>query len=210
MSKIIRTIGAATFALGITLIGKPADAVVTVTAIEAGGDVVFNATGTYDVTGLSFLTSANFDGRVLPSEAVLFMGEISSGSEMDFYQGLTASPTDFGSGALTGTNNSSGDTFSGDGFGFTFVLFSGLPVIGIPSGALQTGSITSQLVFANSTFASLGLTEGTYDWTWSTDSARLTIGGTTAVPLPAAVWLLLSATGGLFGVGWLGRRRTNA
>ena len=102
MSKIIRTIGAATFALGITLIGKPADAVVTVTAIEAGGDVVFNATGTYDVTGLSFLTSANFDGRVLPSEAVLFMGEISSGSEMDFYQGLTASPTDFGSGALTG------------------------------------------------------------------------------------------------------------
>jgi len=64
------------------------------------------------------------------------------------------------------------------------------------------------MTFTGETFTSLGLTPGTYEWTWgsgaSADAFTLNVG---AVPVPAAVWLFGSGLLGLIGVA---RRKARA
>ena len=69
----------------------------------------------------------------------------------------------------------------------------------------------------NATFASLGVTPGTYTWTWMTATASdppdqsftLDVVSPTATPLPAALPLFAGGLGALGLFGWR-RKRKNA
>jgi hypothetical protein len=59
-------------------------------------------------------------------------------------------------------------------------------ILSVPMGYVSGAALSDSMTFNNATFASLGLTLGTYEWTWGTgmnaDSYTLQIGPAGAVP----------------------------
>jgi hypothetical protein len=101
-------------------------------------------------------------------------GQIATGpttaSNVDVYTGFTG-PTSFGSGFTTFANSGSGDLVGELG---SFEL-------DVPHGYVSGTALSDSATYDNATFASLGVTPGTYTWTWGTglpnQNFRLIIGG---------------------------------
>jgi hypothetical protein len=64
------------------------------------------------------------------------------------------------------------------------------------------------MTFASQSFASLGITSGTYVWTLETNDTMTAYSGPAATPLPSALPLFASGLGALGLLGW--RRKTKA
>jgi len=165
-----------------------AQAALVVDVAETAGDVVFAASGTVDFTGLSSFGLTVTQGAITPVSGALLVGP-SIDAITDGYEGVTA-PGAFGTGNFILASTGTGETF---GFISTLLL--------VPQGYASSAPIAATSKYAGATFASLGLTPGTYIWTWSSDSVTLRIGS--AVPLPPAIVLLGSA---LIGVGFTRRK----
>ncbi len=153
------------------------EASLLVTVTESGGDVVFSGGGTLDLTGLSFLASGSGQPGIKPSTAYFKLGPASLTGE-DVYFGVT-SPSDFGTGGPTPASSGSGDNFG---------VSSHLLIV--PTGYTSGSPLLATDTFAGATFASLGITPGTYIYTLPSDTITLQI-GPTAVPEPST---LLSGT----------------
>ena len=180
-----------------------ASAIVLITAEEVGSDVVFNLSGSYDVSEATFLRSGDVTIAVNPADrgfGLINFGPAGSLTTYDIYE-VDTSPSGFGPGGDTFADSFTGDLFSLNSNGI-------VPVVGVAPGT-TTGTVSGSLTFAGSTFGSLGVTEGVYDWTWAGDSARLQIGdiNVTPVPLPAGAPLLLA---GLAAFGIARRRKKSA
>ena len=80
-------------------------------------------------------------------------------------------------------------------------------VMGVPTGYVSGTVITSGATWDNTTLAALGVTDGTYVWTWgagpNADSFTLNI-GQSPVPEPASLALLGA---GVVGLGLIRRKR---
>jgi hypothetical protein len=177
---IILAAGFATTAFGYA---PRAQASVIVTMEEVGSDVVLMGSGSLNLAGLSFFATETIDSIVFPSVGVFGVGP--NIALVDIYSGVTG-PSNFGSGTYTVSDSGSGDTFSIDSAG-QFLL-------DVPTG-YTGGALSGSSTYANSTFASLGVTPGTYVWTWGNsdlhDSLTLEIETTpTGVPEPATTLLL--------------------
>jgi hypothetical protein len=168
---------ACTVGTALMLIALPQDAraAIIVTMDEIGGDVIVTGNGTADLTDLTLTSSGGAIAVLVPNSDQFTIG---AGGSIDVYTGLSA-PGPFGPGGFVLPTVSAGDIMG--------ILDVGSPGLLLPgsytSGAVLAGSST----FTGHSFGSLGVTPGTYVWTWGTgptaDSLTLQI-GPAAVPEP--------------------------
>lgn len=145
-------------------------AAVTLTAVESGDDVVFSGGGTIDLSGVNYNNSPGTPVGVNPSfgQRRVFVGA-SPGLSFNFDRYSSVSqPTVFGTGGFRGADLGTGDRFG--------VMQGGLWV---PAGYESGNSLLGSARYVDETLTTLGLTPGTYTWTWGSgitaDSLTLSI-----------------------------------
>jgi len=190
-------------ALGVaTLIGSglsspPARAAFTVTLLQEGSNVVATGSGTINTAGLNFVFVNTLPALVCACFADILTGSPSN-QNADDYTGFTG-PGNFGGGSFVNANSGSGDKVGI--FGFDNGLY-------VPHGYVSKSPLSDTSTYDNQTFASLGVTPGTYEWTWGSgataDSFTLDIVTPTSAPEPGSLPLLVM---GLAGLGMVLRRR---
>jgi VPDSG-CTERM motif len=167
----------------------------TVRLHQVGSNVVATGSGPINLTGLTFTGLSSSAAGMNPSIADL---AVATGLQ-DQYQGFSG-PLSFGPGGITFANSNSGDAvtlISG------MTSFSGLFV---PQGYVSGGALSSSSTYNNATFASLGVTPGTYVWSWGQGANQrftLIIGG---VGVPDAGSTLPLLGFGLLGLAALQRK----
>ena len=125
-----------------------------------------------NLTGLAFVgpfgPAPGIRGN--PAYIMTGAGAGSGAAGVDGYRGFTG-PASFGSGGFFAANTSSGD-------------FVGINIPGglfVPNGYVSGAALSDSMTFNNATLASLGVTPGTYVWTWGTglpnQNFTLVIGG---------------------------------
>jgi hypothetical protein len=200
MKRSIAMLAALALLLGFGLPAPPAQADYNVTLLEQNGNVVATGSGTIDLTDLTLFSSGVLGNKagVYPILGIVAIGP-SSATGADEYQGFTG-PSSLGGGGQTFASSGSGD-FIDIGAGF----------LDVPVGYVSGHSLSDTSTYDNKTFAKLGVTPGTYVWTWGTgthaDSFTLQVGPATATPEPASLTLLGIGAVGLLGYGWRRRRR---
>jgi hypothetical protein len=168
-----------------------------VTLDQVGLNVVATGTGNIDLTGLSFQGSGG------PTAAFINPGFAGSQfvtgatNSFDVYTSFTG--LSFGTGA--GTSASTG---TGDLVGFAL----NVEQLYVPVGYVTDSALSSSATWDNATFASLGITPGTYVYTWGAGADQSFTFETT--PLPAALPLFAGGLGALGLFGWRRRRKAQA
>jgi len=145
------------FGIAVTsLFSVPPAQAYTVTLKQLGANVVATGSGAINLTGLTFVISGADNPGIVPFSGVISTGPFAS--MIDGYRGFTG-PMDFGSGAGALPNTASGD----------FVGISGVGLgLFVPLNYISGTALSDSMTFNNATFASLGVTPGTYTWTWGT------------------------------------------
>jgi hypothetical protein len=102
---------------------------------------------------------------MIPSDGFLFSGA----GQYEDYQ-FVSGPASFGGGGLTSAISTSGPPVA---------IFGDLHIVDVPAGYISGTPLSDNSLYSGS-FASLGLVQGTYTWTWGTgmdaDSFTLQIG----------------------------------
>jgi hypothetical protein len=131
----------------------------TMTLEQVGSDVVANGSGAINLTGLSFVSLTESTSGI--EADIGFISTAGPAFKLkDAYSGFTG-PTSFGSGGGFGPNTRSGDLVGIVGAAIPGILF-------VPDGYVSGHALSDRMTFSNATFASLGVTPGTYEWTWGT------------------------------------------
>jgi hypothetical protein len=183
---------------------------------QNGNDVVATSSGSLNLTALTLLgqTLGGPGPSVSPNGgAVVFFTPT---DRADGYSGI-AGPGSFGPGQLAFATTHTGPFLGIDGSGAFFGGPSLVPSIQVPHGFTGGTIQPSTDTWANTTISRLGLTPGTYKWTWGSaangnaDDLEVVIpSATTAVPEPASLTLLGIGAVGMVGYGWRRRRQQAA
>ena len=184
---------------------QPAEAY-TVTLQQVGSNVVANGSGPINLPGLIFQGTSSVaagvnapSGDFFPPQMNASFGAILTGQVgvVTGYTGFTG-PTSFGPGGLFFATTGSGDLVG---------ISSGARALYVPLGYVSGAALSSSATWNNATFASLGVTSGSYMWTWGTglpnQNFTLVIGPNTAPDGGSTVSLLGFA---LFGLAALRRK----
>ena len=170
----------------------------TVTLTETPAGVVAAGFGSLDLSTLTDNGSGAIPTYIAPAGSGLVTG-VPSVANFEKYYGATHTMPAWGTGGFTFANTSAGSNvgFYNSGPGF-YVL--------VPVGYVSLTPLANTTTFSG-TFATLGLTPGTYTQTWDTGKGSFTVQvGPAAVTAPEpSTWALLGA--GLLGVGSMARRR---
>jgi hypothetical protein len=165
---------------------RPAEASFIVNVVQSGSNVVGTGLGSINLAGLTFAFSGSAGvGEVIPSVDLFAIG--AAAATEDFYTGTAAiSPSHLGpGGAVTGSSGAGPLVGISSSAGFE-----------IPHGYVSGTSISDSVTWNSTTIAGLGLTPGTYVYSWgsgpSADTLTLNVGAT---PEPGSMALL--ALGGL-------------
>jgi hypothetical protein len=160
---------------------------------QVGSNVVATGSGAIDLTGLIFQFQVSAVPVLVPNHGQITTGQ--PGSLADFYTGFTG-PTTFGSGSVAFSSSGSGD--------FVGIVgeapFGGPPLVIVPGGYVS-GVLSDSATYNGATFNSLGVTPGTYVWTWGTGANQnftLEVGPAAVPDTGSSFALLLVALSGLF------------
>jgi hypothetical protein len=162
------------------------------TVLEVGSSGVITGTGTIDILSLGNPLSGRATGiaGIAPNRAELGAGPTLA--PVLIYQASITGPDHFG----TGMNG------IGIGTGDFVALQDNIDELVLPRSHVSNALLTDTNTFVNSTFASLGLTEGTYLYTFGawddTDTFTIRIGpadATSTVPEPASIALPFAGVG---------------
>lgn len=176
---------------------SPARAAYIVTFSQLGPNVVASGSGSIDLSGLTFVTSGPTQPEIAPTFATEATG---AAGAVDEYSGASG-PTSFGPGVFT-----SATTGTGDLVGIQQLIDEPAGFVVVPMGYASGAPLSDAATYDNQSFATLGLTPGTYEWTWGSSAADDTFTLDVAVSEPASLTLL----GTLVGLGLLARRRCKA
>jgi hypothetical protein len=184
-------------------VASTAEGAFVMNVLQTGPDVVAAGSGTIDLRDLNLSFSPPFVRSQVTPNAAIFFGGPTTPTVAEFQIAITG-PTSLGS-SFTSPQSTSG---SGD-----LVGVSGLQgALLVPNGYVSDTSLSDSATWAGQSLASLGLTPGTYVWTWGTgqnaDSFTLNIGGVSggngaSAPLPRGAFASLAA---IALVGWARRR----
>ena len=174
-------------ALGL-LVGIPvAQAAVLITISESGANVVATGGGTINLAALTAASNGNTFPQVIGDGAFVAVG--ANNSNFTLYDVTIIGPTSFGTIALS---------FAGNGTGDFFGVWGNASSIFVPQGYVSNAALTGTAQWNNHSFATLGLTPGTYVYTWGSgataDSLTVQI---TAATIPEPGTLTLVALGGV-------------
>jgi hypothetical protein len=186
--------------IGSGLSAPPAQAAYIVTLEQVGSNVVATGSGTLDLTDLTFFFNASPNLGMNPSFGTLIIGSPASAS---FFSTITG-PANFGTGDSTLASSESGDFVS---------LQSITETIGVSTDYVSGSILSSSATWDGQTFGTLGVTPGTYEWTWGSgaDADSFTLFAGVPVPAPLIGLPTLLAVGGLlFGAKLLGRGKKSA
>ncbi len=189
----------------LAVVGAPgAHAAYVVTFQQDGADVVATGSGSLDVTELDAFGEGPANGsQIDPSVGVEI---ITPDAVSEAFKGISG-PTSFGPGGFFST----GVQTAADVVGIEATL----KELIVPNPYVSGGPLSGTATFANQTFASLGLTPGTYVWSWGAGDHKDTytididsrIG---SVPEPSTWALMFLGFAGLCGAGWRAQRRSAA
>ena len=150
-------------------IRQSAQAGYTVTLREVGSNVVATGSGAIDLTGLTF---AGFFLHLVPAidpqDAFIRTGSYSS---VDFYSAEFSGPTSFGGGAITYASSGSG----------SIVAISLGHILTVPREYVSGTFLSDSATYSDQTIATLGVTPGTYVWTWGSGANQ---NFTLQIPVP--------------------------
>ncbi len=171
-----------------------AGSVYIVTLSQQGSDVVANGSGTIDLTGLTSFGSATLFPELYPAHGIITVGD---GFNLDLYGG-TSGPFTFGNGGAIFPSSKSGDSVELEDFGI---------FLDVPQGYVSGTSLSGSSTFDNTTLAKLGVTAGTYTWTWNSGANSFVLEIPMFAPEPST--FLMLGTGLLPVMGVLRRRHLN-
>ena len=174
---------------------------------QVGSNVVATGSGAFDLTGLALRATGTFEAGITPSTPGAGIGLSATpnfpNTFSDFVYSGISGPTSFGSGGNILASSSSGPEV----LLLDYAPFGGF-TLWIPQ-TYSSGTLlaSSQDIFDNQTLASLGITPGTYTWTWDNGANSFTI---TTTPLPAALPLFATGLGGLGLLGWRRKKKASS
>jgi hypothetical protein len=178
------------------LSAQPAQAGYIVTLEQVGSDVVATGGGFIDLTGLTFFNNEAPSAAIFPSIAEIITGPTAP-TALDVYQGFSG-PQNFGGGSLL--------IFANSGSGDSVAVDARDNLLAVPHGYVSDSALSDISTYSGQTFSSLGVTPGTYEWTWGTgpnQNFTLIIG---EVPEPST-WAMMLL--GFAGLGYVGYRRSS-
>jgi hypothetical protein len=196
---------------------------VTINFTETGGNVVVTLSGSLtDATVWTSIGQSGAVSAIIPSTGIVQFG----GTVTDTYLAPTVTNTGlwtggFGSGGPNIANSSSGGPFSFSPY-FTTLgnqvgsIQAGTTVasLSLPSGYSFSSptNLSSTMTFTGKTFATLGITTGTYEAIYGQDKIQLTFGsgGGSSVPDAGPGPVLALLLGGLGLRQWHSSRRSRA
>jgi hypothetical protein len=137
-----------------------------VTVSQVGPNVVWNGSGSFNLSALSFVgvgtVGAGFNGN----QALWAIGP-NSVNNIDQYSGVTTYPSSFGTGGV-GVTSTSGSTFG-------ILTGGGGRLLYVPTGYVSNTTISGSATYSSQTISSMGLTPGVYTWSWGTGGNTSTL-----------------------------------
>jgi hypothetical protein len=199
-------LSAAAVALLITSLSAQAAFVMDFTQVAdpsqpLGFDVVATGSGGLDLTDLSLSGgTAALSAEIIPLAGVALTGPTTVTGLRDWI-GISG-PMIFGSGLRTFASSGSGDLV-GISARFCHCIF-------LPFGYVSGHALSDTSTYDNATFASLGMTPGTHEWTWGTGAHADSFTLNAVIPEPSTWALMALGFAGLGFAGWRSRRRSVA
>jgi hypothetical protein len=187
---MIRSLGLTLLLAGAFSVSAKAQSSFIIDLYQDGDNVAATGSGDIDLTGLSFITDLTAQAdELVPDGATITLG--TAPSAVTFYGGISG-PGSFGSGdAEPDGTNGSGD----------LVATSGGSILLLPQGYVSGTPLSDSATWDDTTLSGLGVTPGTYTWTWGPDGENTFTLDAVAVPEPYQYgWGVLLATLGF--VAW--------